>query len=46
MVGPELTCTGAIDWQAARGIEADLVQVMTRLERMRDQSRAKRLPVC
>jgi hypothetical protein len=29
--GTEKGCAGAIDWQAQRGIKADLVQIMERL---------------
>jgi hypothetical protein len=33
-----VNCAGAIDWQKARGIEADLVQVMRRLDLMRKRA--------
>jgi hypothetical protein len=41
IVGPELVCAGAIEWQAERGITADLVQIMERLESIGCKSTTK-----
>jgi hypothetical protein len=39
--GAEKVCAGAIQWQAERGIEADLVQVMRRLEIIQQREAGK-----
>lgn len=43
IVGPELICTGSIEWQARRGIKADLVQVMERMEIAHQRGRTKKV---